>query len=68
MGRSIVCYFCNWEKVEGMLCLKGKGSKSGQPVKGVAEVNSLRSGKPECWNPILHQMLLGGSPEHCCNN
>ena len=30
--------------------LKGNGSKGGQPVKGVAEANSLRSAKPECWN------------------
>src|SRR6266566_4617119 len=30
--------------------LKGKGSKGGQPVKGVAVKNSLRSADPECWN------------------
>ena len=29
---------------------KGNGSNGGQPVKGVAEKNSLRSGEPECWN------------------
>jgi hypothetical protein len=33
--------------------LKGNGSKGGQPVKGVAEVNSLRSAKPDCWNPDI---------------
>jgi hypothetical protein len=32
---------------------KGKGSKGGQPVKGVAEANSLRSAHPECWNPDI---------------
>jgi hypothetical protein len=30
--------------------LKGKGSNGGRPVKGIAEVNSLQSGKRECWN------------------
>jgi hypothetical protein len=30
---------------------KGKGSKGGQPVKGIATVNSLRSADPDCWNP-----------------
>jgi hypothetical protein len=30
--------------------LKGNGSNGGRPVKGVAEVNSLKSTKPECWN------------------
>jgi len=29
---------------------KGNGSKGGQPVKGVAEDNSLRSPEPQCWN------------------
>ena len=29
---------------------KGNGSNGGQPVNGVAEKNSLRSGEPECWN------------------
>ena len=29
---------------------KGKGSHSGQSVKGIAAVNSLRSADPECWN------------------
>ena len=41
---------------------KGKGSKGGQPVKGVAESNSFRSANPKCWNAdyqILHRMLLG---------
>ena len=30
--------------------LKGTGSKGGQPVKGVAISNSLRSAKADCWN------------------
>jgi hypothetical protein len=30
--------------------LKGNGSNGGRPVKGVAETNSLKSAKPECWN------------------
>ena len=30
---------------------KGKGSKGGQPVKGIAAVNSLRSADQDCWNP-----------------
>jgi hypothetical protein len=29
---------------------KGNGSNGGQPVTGVAEKNSFRSGEPECWN------------------
>ena len=29
---------------------KGNGSKGGQPVKGIAAVNSLRSADPDCWN------------------
>jgi len=33
--------------------LKGNGSKGGQPVKGVAEANSLRSSNPGCWNPDI---------------
>jgi len=33
--------------------LKGNGSTGGQPARGVAEVNSLRSAKPECWNPDI---------------
>jgi Ubiquitin family len=33
--------------------LKGKGSKGGRPVKGVAIANSLRSAHPECWNPDI---------------
>jgi Ubiquitin family len=31
----------------------GNGSTGGQPVRGVAEVNSLRSPRPECWNPDI---------------
>jgi len=30
--------------------LKGKGSKGGQPVKGVAVRSSLRSAHPDCWD------------------
>jgi hypothetical protein len=33
--------------------LKGEGSKGGRFVKGVADVNSLKSGKPACWNPDI---------------
>ena len=33
--------------------LKGNGSEGGQPVEGVAEADSLRSAKPECWNPDI---------------
>lgn len=33
--------------------LKGSDSESGQPVKGVAEVGSLRSANPKCWNPDI---------------
>jgi hypothetical protein len=29
---------------------KGNGSRGGQPVKGVAELNSLRSSDARCWN------------------
>jgi hypothetical protein len=32
---------------------KGKGSRGGQPVKGVAELNSLRSSDARCWNPDI---------------
>ena len=32
---------------------RGKGSKGGQPVKGIAAVNSLRSADPACWNPDI---------------
>ena len=31
----------------------GQGSKGGQPVKGIAAVNSLRSADPDCWNPDI---------------
>ncbi|KAH9166324.1 hypothetical protein EDB89DRAFT_222314 [Lactarius sanguifluus] len=30
---------------------KGNGSEGGHPVKGIAEVNSLKSAGPNCWNP-----------------
>jgi hypothetical protein len=30
---------------------KGKTSKGGQPTKGIAAINSLRSPNPACWNP-----------------
>jgi hypothetical protein len=33
--------------------LKGDGSAGAKPVKGIAEVNSLRSAKPTCWNPDI---------------
>jgi hypothetical protein len=34
--------------------LKGKGSEGGgQPVKGVAVKNSLRSAHPKYWNPDI---------------
>jgi len=32
---------------------KGKGSRGGRPVKGIAMVNSLRSADQECWNPDI---------------
>jgi len=32
---------------------KGNGSRGGQPVKGVAELNSLRSSDARCWNPEI---------------
>ena len=32
---------------------KGNGSKGGQPVRGVAEVNSLQSAAENCWNPDI---------------
>jgi hypothetical protein len=32
--------------------LKGEGSESAQPVKGIA-ANSLKSAHPECWNPDI---------------
>jgi hypothetical protein len=32
---------------------KDKGSKGGQPVKGIAAVNSLRSADQDCWNPDI---------------
>ena len=32
---------------------KGKDSKSGQPVRGVANTASLRSADPDCWNPDI---------------
>ena len=33
--------------------LQGSGSRGGQPVRGIATVNSLRSARPECWNPDI---------------
>jgi hypothetical protein len=33
--------------------LKGKGSEGARPIKGVAEVNSLKSAKPGSWNPDI---------------
>jgi len=33
--------------------LKGNSSDGGQPVKGIAEVNSLKSAQSECWNPDI---------------
>ena len=33
--------------------LKGNGSAGARPVKGVAKVNSLKSCKPDCWNPDI---------------
>jgi len=30
--------------------LRGRGSKGGLPVRGIAEKSSLRSTSPECWN------------------
>ena len=33
--------------------LKGQSSKGGQPVKGIAAKNSLRSANAECWNPDI---------------
>ena len=41
------------KKWRACYALKGSGSKGGRPVKGVAETNSLRSAKPECWNPDI---------------
>jgi len=32
---------------------KGKGSESGQPVTGVAAVDSLQSARIDCWNPDI---------------
>ena len=32
---------------------KGKGSKDGWPVGGIAEVNSLKSPAEDCWNPDI---------------
>ena len=32
---------------------KGKGSKDGQPVRGVTDVNSLKSAAEQCWNPDI---------------
>jgi hypothetical protein len=32
---------------------KGKKSKGGQPVRGVANTASLRSPDPDCWNPDI---------------
>ena len=32
--NEIVCYFCDWEKVEGMLCLKGKWQHWWSACKG----------------------------------
>jgi hypothetical protein len=31
----------------------GEGSEGGQPVNGIAAVNSLRSADPDCWNPDI---------------
>jgi hypothetical protein len=33
--------------------LKGRGSKGGQSVKGIADVDSLRSSNSYCWNPDI---------------
>lgn len=32
---------------------KGNGSEGGQCVKAIAEVNSFKSARPECWNPDI---------------
>ena len=32
---------------------KGNGSRGSQPVKGVTELNSLRSSDARCWNPDI---------------
>ena len=41
------------KKWRACYALKGNGSKGGQPVKGVAVTNSLKSVHPECWNPDI---------------
>jgi hypothetical protein len=33
--------------------LKGESSESGQPVEGIAAMNSLKSTDTECWNPDI---------------
>ena len=40
----------NWR---ACYALKGKDSKDGQPVQGVANTASLRSADPDCWNPDI---------------
>jgi len=32
---------------------KGRDSKSGQPVRGIAQINSLKSKDTRCWNPDI---------------
>jgi len=33
--------------------LRGNGSRYGQPVRGIAEINSLRYSEQGCWNPDI---------------
>jgi hypothetical protein len=33
--------------------VEGEGSNGGQPVQGIAAVNSLRSADPDCWSPDM---------------
>ncbi|KAI0278349.1 hypothetical protein BGY98DRAFT_545325 [Russula aff. rugulosa BPL654] len=33
--------------------LSGSGGEDGQPVEGIAAINSLQSPRPECWNPDI---------------
>ena len=39
-----------WKRWRVSYVAKGKGSNGGQPVKGIAAVDSLRSADPDCWN------------------
>jgi hypothetical protein len=41
------------KKWRACYALKGQGCKGGRSVKGIAQKSSMKSAKPECWNPDI---------------